>query len=822
MTKLKKHRRPRVPVSVRLASRAGKAFGEIAEIIAKYSSDQNVNPGVDDAYPGSARFESDVPREYIAALRLFSDAERLKIESVSRREGEIGSEGPKSETSSTKERALRAEVELVSKLKQIGVVFAHDARGDLTVLPAPTDYDYEGLAEKLSKTSSSLPLVQSQAVQGSPQTLESAPSGSRYSGSLGASNPRILFLAGPLKDRTIPLSSEVTLGREAANSVAVPDPSVSRRHCVLRRGEDGRFRIEDLTSRVGTLVNGVPVREQWLHHGDEIAIGDSAFIVMLEDEQSALRASRVDLDESQAPSGTKSIHPKEGVYLEPDKLLLDLPRTSQIAGLSALFKMSRVVHAIRDLEELQAQLLDLIFEVLPAERGAILLAEGAGEDFHSLYARTRDPGHPLVRVSRTIARRVIRENVAMLGANVSRSRIVPDAEYEVEALASPEIHSLLCVPLSVFNRVIGCIYLETSSQATKFNEDHLQLMTAIAGISSMALENARRLQWLEQENQRLAAEVRQEQILVGEGRKMQEIRRFLARVGPSDSTVLIEGESGTGKELAARALHRNSPRHDKPFVAINCAAIPESLLESDLFGHERGAFTGATTQKKGRLEVADGGVVFIDEIGELVPALQVKLLRFLQEREFERLGGTHHISINVRIIAATHLDLTAAVRDGRFRQDLYYRLAVVKLNMPPLRERSEDIELLARHFVSKYIRQFNMRAKTISTEAMRCLVNYDWPGNVRELENTIERAFVLSATDVILPEDLPESVLEKAPSARTTPYHREVRRAKQDLIVKALDETKGNDEEAARILGVDVLYLHRLIRNLDLPNRGVN
>ncbi len=303
--------------------------------------------------------------------------------------------------------------------------------------------------------------------------------------------------------------------------------------------------------------------------------------------------------------------------------------------MSALLKISRVVHAIRDLEELQAQLLDLIFEVVPAGRGAILLAENAGQEFSCLYARTRQASQPqLVSVSRTIARQVMKDNVAVLGVNVATGAL-----REVESLAQSEVRSLLCVPLSVFHRMIGCIYLDSTNATNRFNEDHLQLTAAVAGISAVALDNARRLQWLEQENQRLTTEIRQEQNLVGESAKIKEIFQFVARVAPSDMTVLIEGESGTGKELAARALHRNSPRASKPFVAINCAAIPETLLETELFGHERGAFTGATAQKKGRLEVADGGVVFLDEIGELAPALQVKLLRVLQEREFDRVGG---------------------------------------------------------------------------------------------------------------------------------------------------------------------------------------
>ena len=452
--------------------------------------------------------------------------------------------------------------------------------------------------------------------------------------------PRLLVTAGPLRDSTIPFpDGESALGRDPANAVAVIDPSVSRKHCLLRRTEDGRFQIRDLDSRNGTLVNGLAVKEQWLRHGDEIATGDSVFLFLLEDDERG-PASRVEFDDSQPAAETKLIHPREVIYLQPDRLLKELPATSPVArNLGALLKISRVVNAIRDLEELQAQLLDLIFEVVPAGRGAIMLAEGGAKEFSSLYARTRQAGQPqLVRVSRTIASQVMNEDVAILGMDVPAS----DKLRDVESLAVSEVRSLLCVPLSVFQRVIGCIYLDTTNASNRFHEDHLQLMAAIAGISAVALDNARRLQWLEQENHRLTAEIKQEQSLIGEGARMQEIYQFLAKVAPTDSTVLIEGESGTGKELAARALHRNGGRGNKPFVAINCAAIPETLLESDLFGHERGSFTGATAQKKGRLEVADGGVVFLDEIGELAPALQVKLLRVLQEREFERVGGHAH------------------------------------------------------------------------------------------------------------------------------------------------------------------------------------
>ena len=629
--------------------------------------------------------------------------------------------------------------------------------------------------------------------------------------------PRLVVIAGPSKDSTIPLpEGEATIGRDPTSAVAVIDPSVSRKHCVLRH-EDGRFQIKDLESRNGTLVNGVAVKEHWLRHGDEIATGDSVFLFLLEEDERASPRSRVEFDESRPTAETKIIHPREVVYLQPDRLLRELPATSQIArNLSALLKISRVVHAIRDLEELQAQLLDLIFEVIPAGRGAILLSEGTGQDFNCLYARTRHAGQPqLIRVSRTIARQVMKENVAILGVDVSTGAL-----RDVESLVASEVRSLLCVPLSVFQRMIGCIYLDSTNTANRFQEDHLQFMAAVAGISAVALDNARRQQWLEQENQRLTMEVRQDQSLVGEGSKMKEIFQFLARVSPTESTVLIEGESGTGKELAAKALHRNSQRANKPFTAINCAAIPETLLESELFGYERGAFTGASSQKKGKLEVADGGVVFLDEIGDLAPALQVKLLRVLQEREFERVGGTHPIKIDIRLIAATNRDLDEAVKKSEFRQDLYYRLAVVKLMMPPLRERREDIPMLTRHFVQKHAKRCKVKAKPISREAMAALVNYEWPGNVRELENAVERALVMGSSDMVLLEDLPESLLEQdtPDQMQEGKYHASVKQWKKRLIMDAVEQTRGNYVEAAGILGVHPNYLHRLIRNLGMKD----
>jgi transcriptional regulator with GAF, ATPase, and Fis domain len=306
--------------------------------------------------------------------------------------------------------------------------------------------------------------------------------------------------------------------------------------------------------------------------------------------------------------------------------------------------------------------------------------------------------------------------------------------------------------------------------------------------------------------------------MVGRSPRMREVYKFIERVAPSDSTVLICGESGTGKELAARAIHKNSPRKNQPFVALNCAALTETLLESELFGHEKGAFTSAISQKKGFLEVAEGGTIFLDEIGELSPLLQAKLLRVLQEREFVRVGGTRAIKINVRFLAATNKDLQKAVRDGQFRADLFHRLNVIALALPSLREHREDIPALAQHFCTVHANRCNRDVFGISTGALACLTQYDWPGNIRELENAMERAVVVGSSDMIQTEDLPETVEESAPleSALPATYHRAIRDLKKQLIVNALEQSNGSITEAAKQLGVHANYLHRLLRNLEL------
>jgi len=623
-------------------------------------------------------------------------------------------------------------------------------------------------------------------------------------------NPKLVVINGALKGTTFSLiMDEVSIGRESANVVSLMHASVSRRHCVIRR-EGGEFRILDLDSYNGTFVNGIPIKDQKLAHSDQIRIGSLAVLFLLSEDDDLTAASLVRLDDSNViTQSTKQVsaaallRPTEQAWLQNERVARQL---------AALLKIGSRINLLRHINELEREILDSVFEVVPADRGAILLSQGQ-KDFSSLYGRNREDDGKQVNISRTVVHRVLNEGVALLCNDIRTSEMLSTAE----SLMVAQITSLMCVPLIVFEKVTGVIYLDTSDPIIQFDEGHLQLLAGLAGMAAISLENARQVEWLEDENERLRSSLAIEHNMVGESGPMTEVYRFIQRVAPAASAVLVCGESGTGKELAAHALHKNSPRATKPFVVINCAALAETLLESELFGHEKGAFTGAIARKQGKLEVAHGGTVFLDEIGELAPPLQAKMLRFLQDHKIERLGNTRSIELDVRVIAATNRNLEDAIEKGMFRADLYHRLNVVKVTMPPLRDRPEDIPLLASYFVVKYAKECKRNVTGISPEARLLLQTYDWPGNVRELENAIERAVVLGSGEVIDAEDLPERILEAAEVGQAgAKYHEAVRHAKRELVMNALKQAKGNYTEAANALGLHPNNLHRLIRQLDL------
>ncbi len=623
---------------------------------------------------------------------------------------------------------------------------------------------------------------------------------------------RLVAISGPLEGAVFPLDAELTIGREKTNIVPVEDRVLSRRHCLVR-GDNGQFTIRDLNSSNGTYVNGLPITAaRELKDGDQIKVGESLFLFVHSEGEPDVAALPLELATGNPmAAATVLLKAEDALYLLPH----NLPKADRtVRNLETLLKIGSAVASIRELETLQRKLLQLILEAIPGDRAAVLLAGKTPDEYTSVYQWNNSAHNRPMQVSRTIIDQVIREKVALLSNDV-----LHDAAIDLsESVITAQIRSLLAVPLIAFEKCLGAIYLDSQNVRCRLGEDHLQLLTGIAGVAAIALENALLLENLQRENLRLNAEINIEHDMVGGSPRMRHVFDFVAKVAPSASTVLIRGESGTGKELVARAIHRNSPRASKPFVAINCASLTEALLESELFGHEKGAFTGAAAQKKGKLEVAFGGSLFLDELGELAPALQTKLLRVIQEREFERVGGLRPIKADIRLIAATNRDLEEAVRSGGFRRDLYYRVNVVSIVLPPLRERREDIMPLANHLIRKHAQNSPRQVTGISEEARAYLVNYDWPGNVRELENTMERAVVLGSTELILPEDLSDSIVEVdlPGSSSAGGFHEMVREAKKQIVRKILEEAGDNYTEAAKRLHLHPSNLHRLIRTLNL------
>jgi len=606
---------------------------------------------------------------------------------------------------------------------------------------------------------------------------------------------------------------ETTIGRESANTLSLRHASVSRRHCVIRKVAD-EFKLVDLNSFNGTFVNGLPVKEQTLAHADQLRVGNLSLLFLLEEGEETTSGQLVSLDDSDPVGQTSKIIDSEALLHDTEGSPVDLPAHERMArDLGVLLKIATRINRLRRTQELVREILDSVFEVVPVNRGAILLTQG-DKEFSSVYGKHRLTEAAPLRISRTVVERVIREGKAILANDIRTSESLCSAD----SLVAEQISSLLCLPLIVFEKTLGAIYLDTNDPIVRFDEGHVKLLAGIAGIAAVSLENSRKMEWLEGENSRLRSTLAIEHNMLGESPVMQSVYSFIQRVAPARSAVLICGESGTGKELAAHAIHANSPRANQPFVPINCAALTETLLESELFGHEKGAFTGAISKKDGKLAVANGGTVFLDEIGEMALSMQSRLLRFLQDHKIERVGSTTSIKLDVRVLAATNRNLEEAIKLGTFRADLYHRLDVVKVTLPPLRERRDDIPLLSSYFAEKYGNECKRPISGISAEARAALQDYSWPGNVRELENAIERAVVLGVSETIGLEDLPRRLLDAVEDAQATSagYYEAVKDAKRQLIMKALENAKGNYTEAAKALGIHPNNLHRIIRTLDL------
>ena len=483
------------------------------------------------------------------------------------------------------------------------------------------------------------------------------------------------------------------------------------------------------------------------------------------------------------------------------------------AEVELLSDVARAFAESLDLEATLKSILKSLDTHLKLQRGTITLLNLETEKIEAKVA------HGLSEQSRTRASYKVGEGVTGRVVQTGEEIIVPDISKDPRFVhktgsrkpTGGKKMAFFCVPIKLEGRTVGALSVDRRAGKGDDFEASIRLLNVISTMVAQAVklnklvESERKL--LRDENVRLRSELKARfdvHNMVGTSNAMKEIYRLVDQVADSNATVLIRGESGTGKDLVAHAIHYNSLRADKPFVKVNCTAMPETLLESELFGHEKGAFTGAVERKLGRFERAHGGTIFLDEIGDFPPNLQVKLLRVIQFKEFERVGGLETIKTNVRIVVATHKPLEEQIREGQFREDLYYRINVFPIFLPPLRERKDDIMLLADYFLEKFVRENGKPITRISTPAIDMLTRYHWPGNIRELENCFERAVLLCGDDVIRSEHLPPSLqMAERSDAGPTPSLTEIIANKErELIVDALKKCGGRQRNAARELGV--------------------
>jgi len=656
-----------------------------------------------------------------------------------------------------------------------------------------------------------------------------------------------LQLAGPV----------LTVGRALENDIRLSNTLVSRHHSRIET-EGEQAWVVDLGSANGTLVNGEKITRRLLEVGDEIQIGGVRLEV--HDQPDAVAE----------PEQTQTLRVAGGEGVGVRTLSGDARRERE--NLRVFAQITRELVRETELLPLLRLIVDSAVTLVGGERGFILLpdrqqvqAEQAGSlDVTKMtvsVARSFDQSDivvPRSRLSMGIAGKVISGKKPVLSLDASQDERFD----EMKSVEDLRLRSVMCLPIEADGRVEGVLYVDNRLQFGAFSQHDLELVELFAGQASIAIKNAQYVAELRERNHRLEESRRQierlnEQLgrkvrdrdtelavvraelgrergrydytsLVGASDSMRNIFQQLDRIIESDLPVLIHGESGTGKELIARAIHFNGGRKEKPFVTENCAALPDTLLESELFGHARGAFTGAYKSKKGLLEQADGGTLFLDEIGDMSPEMQKKLLRVLQEGEFRVLGSERRVQVDVRILAASHHDLEQLVREGKFREDLYYRMAVLTVKLPSLRERRDDIPLLAEHLMARAAREAGAEAPLIPHDVMACLVSHDWPGNVRELENEMRRLIVLARDEVRL-EHLSTAVREgrsvtgEALGGAAVIESGDIRSAVADLerrsIEAALAQAGGNKSRAASALGISRFALQRKLEKYGLAKR---
>ena len=514
--------------------------------------------------------------------------------------------------------------------------------------------------------------------------------------------------------------------------------------------------------------------------------------------------------------------------MKPDKNVQEFDRhASEVRRLSTLLEASQAMSGTLNLKASLHRVLEILARHHGAMRGMVSLLHSDGSLRVEASDGLADASRVRYQMGEGITGRVVESGKPVVVPRVSR-----EPSFLHRAARRPELShqelSFVCVPIVLNRRPIGALAIDLKFKSDRDFERTVKFLGVVASMIAQALkihrlidEDKRRLV---DENAHLKQELRERydfSNLVGSSGPMRQIYEQVAQVAGTNTTVLVRGESGTGKELIAHAIHYNSPRAEKPFVKVSCAALPDSLIESELFGYEKGAFTGAESRKKGRFELAEGGTLFLDEIGDVNPATQVKLLRVLQQREFERVGGTETLKANVRLLAATNKDLERAIAAGTFREDLYYRLNVFAIFVPPLRERKADMLLLVDHFLEKFAREHRRSIKRISTPAIDMLMSYHWPGNVRELENTLERSVLMCDGEVIHGHHLPPSLQTAEASGTITRVSLKdaVSSYEKDIIQDTLKTTRGNCAKAARLLDTTERIINYKVRRYGIDAR---
>jgi transcriptional regulator with GAF, ATPase, and Fis domain len=641
---------------------------------------------------------------------------------------------------------------------------------------------------------------------------------------------RISVLSGASAGRVLePDGDVVRIGRAQQNDLALGDAHVSAEHARVVVADDAVW-LEDLRSTNGTALvrdgDRLELNEERgyrveLRQGDVIELGGAG------EESTALG---VDIEDDAEIGHVVSVRPIAEIAGHRAEV------EHNGAALHALYAVQKAIGAVDDLAGVLGEVADGALELVPrATHVTVILRDDSepGDTSTTGYVPvlTRARGQngdagSAVPVTRSVFRKVVRERAAVLAADA------PSESFSSESLLGASIRSTIGVPLWKGEDILGVLQVDNRNAPAMFDSADVDVLGVLAANASLAVANARLIrrlvaaeEQLSKENTFLKSRERARSggvEIIGQSRAMKQLIAEVDKVVDTRVTVLIEGETGTGKELIASALHYRSRRRDKLFVAQNCAAMPENLLESELFGHRRGAFTGATEEKKGLFDIADGGTLFLDEVSEMALALQAKLLRVLQEGEIRPVGATHTKHVNVRIVAASNRNLEKEVAAGRFREDLYYRLKVFPLRVPPLRERRDDIPLLAGHFLERYTREIGKAVAGFAQDAMELLMAYDWPGNVRELENEVQRLVIQAEANRFATADLlsprvrkVEGVVAQAGVTKGT-LKEMVEQVEKYFLVEALREHGNNKTSAAKALGITREGLHKKLRQLKI------